>query len=70
MTKLIRKYILIDESTDECDFDLYDFGSECDKPGTKALVDTTMPDEDYPEGFHWAHLCDGHAQKVLEVVGQ
>ena len=57
-------YELIDESAPHCEWDTFVAGSVCDKPATKAIVQRGGREN----GFHWAHLCDEHANPALTEV--
>lgn len=58
------KYVIEDEENDmECGFDYESFieGFYCKQIATKVIVEVK-------DGFHCAHLCDEHANKVLKEV--
>ena len=58
------EYELQPESTAECEWDTFIAGSQCAAAGTQVIIQKGGVED----GFHWAHLCDTHAQPALAEV--
>jgi hypothetical protein len=64
-------YKIADESTGQhCGYDYQSFseGFDCPKPAVKVVMEHVEAEGEAPEDFHVAHLCEKHAEKVLEQL--
>ena len=61
------RFSLSPEATVHCEWHTFAAGAErCEARSTQVILDAEdQDDHQYPAGFHFAHLCDKHAQPAL-----
>jgi len=64
------RYALANEAGWDCEWEFFAAAKRaCKNLATKVILDTQdSNDPDYPEGFHFAHLCNTHALRGLKEL--
>lgn len=66
----MERYSLQPESpAGPCEWETFLEGAECAHDATLVILDTHDHSHN-PEGFHWAHLCDDHAEHGLAIANK